>query len=227
MTPALTEDHTVIAWDAPGYGQSDPVSEEWRAPEYAEALAGFIQALGIERPHVVGHSFGSMLALSLFERHREVPASLILIGAYAGWAGTLPADEVARRLQMFLRMAEMGDDYDPRSYPGYFTDLIPADRQEEVAATMRENIRTPTIRAAGHIAAETDLRPMLSTIDIPTLVLHGAADARSPLAGARALQASIPRSRLVVLPSLGHACVLEDPQACAVEIGKFVRGVAV
>jgi pimeloyl-ACP methyl ester carboxylesterase len=48
------------------------------------------------------------------------------------------------------------------------------------------------------------------------------ADARSPLANADALHAAIPISQLVVLPELGHACVVEDPEACAAEIRRFV-----
>jgi pimeloyl-ACP methyl ester carboxylesterase len=90
---------------------------------------------------------------------------------------------------------------------------------------MRDNIRPATIRAAGHIGAETDLRPVLPTIDVPTLVLHGEADARSPLSNAEALHAAIPTSELVVLPRLGHACVVEEPEVCAAEIRRFVRSV--
>ena len=53
----------------------------------------------------MGHSFGTMVALSLFQHHPEVPASLVLVGGYAGWAGSLPPEEVSRRLTMFLGMA--------------------------------------------------------------------------------------------------------------------------
>ena len=67
---------------------------------------------------------------------------------------------------------------------------------------------------------------MLPTVDVPTLVLHGAADARSPLANAEALHAAISTSQLVVLPGLGHACVMEDPERCAVEIRRFVTTVS-
>jgi hypothetical protein len=94
----------------------------------------------------------------LFRRHPAVPASLVLVGGYAGWAGSLTPDEVARRLEMFVGMAELGDAFDPKSYPGLFSDLIPADRDAALATMMRENIRPATIRAAGHIGAETDLR---------------------------------------------------------------------
>jgi pimeloyl-ACP methyl ester carboxylesterase len=226
MLPDLSRDHTVIAWDAPGFGQSSDIDESWRAPQFADALAAFVAALGVERPHLVGHSFGTMIALSLFEHHPTVPVSLVLIGGYAGWAGSLPREEVARRFEMFVGMAELGDAFDPKSYPGLFSELIPADRDAMLAAMMRENIRPATIRAAGHIGAETDLRPVLPTVDVPTLVLHGEADARSPIANAEALHAAISTSELAVLPKLGHACVVEDPKACSAEIRRFVSTVS-
>jgi pimeloyl-ACP methyl ester carboxylesterase len=225
MLPDLSRDHTVVAWDAPGFGHSSDIDESWRAAQFADALAAFIAALALEWPHVVGHSFGTMIALSMFERHREVPASLVLVGGYAGWVGSLPPDEVARRVAMFVGMAELGDAFDPRSYPGLFSELIPADREASLVTTMRENIRPATIRAVGHLGAEADLRPLLPTIDVPTLVLHGGADARSPLTNAEALHAAISTSQLAVLPGLGHACVVEDPGACAAEIRRFVKSV--
>ena len=150
---------------------------------------------------------------------------MVLVGGYAGWAGSLPPAEVARRLEMFVGMAELGDAFDPKSYPGLFSALIPPDREAALATMMRENIRPATVRAAGYIGAETDLRPMLPTVDVPTLVLHGAADARSPLANAEALHAAISTSHLVVLPRLGHACVVEDPETCATEVRRFVANV--
>ena len=225
MLPDLARDHTVIAWDAPGFGQSSDIDDTWRAEQFADALAAFIAALGVEHPHLVGHSFGTMITLSLFQRHPAVPASLVLIGGYAGWAGSLPPEEVARRLEMFLAMADLGDAFDPKSYPGLFTDLVPADRDAALVTMMRGNIRPATVRAAGYIGAETDLRPVLPTVDVPTLVLHGEADARSPLTNAETLHAAISTSQLAVLPKLGHACVVEDPEACSTAIRRFVREV--
>lgn len=226
MIPDLSRDHTVIAWDAPGFGQSSDIDDSWRAPQFADALAAFVAALGVERPHVVGWSFGTMVALALFRHHPTLPASLMLIGGYAGWAGSLPPEEVARRLEMFVGMAELGDAFDPQSYPGLFSHLIPADRGAVLATMMRENIRPATIRAAGHIGAETDLRPVLPTVDVPTLILHGQADMRSPLANAEALHAAISTSQLAVLANLGHACMVEDPEACAAQIRRFVTTVS-
>jgi len=152
----------------------------------------FVAALGLARPHLVGHSFGTMVALSLFQRHPAVPASLVLVGGYAGWAGSLPPDEVARRLEMFVGMAELGDAFDPKSYPGLFSDLIPADRDTVLASMMRENIRPATVRAAGYIGVETDLRPVLPTVD----VRRWSCTARPTLGRrSRTPRRSMPRSR--------------------------------
>jgi pimeloyl-ACP methyl ester carboxylesterase len=222
VIPDLSRDHAVIAWDAPGFGQSSDVDESWRAPQFADALAGFVVAVGVERPHVVGLSFGTMLALSFYEHHPSMVASLILLGAYAGWAGSLPADEVSRRVQSFRAIADHADEFDPRSHPGLFSDLMTEERAAALDTMMRENVRPATVRAAASIGGETDLRPMLPTVTVPTLLLHGEADARSPVAAAAALHAAIPTSEFVVLPRLGHASCIEDPEACAAEIRRFV-----
>ena len=63
-------------------------------PEYADCLAAWLQVVGAEQPHVLGLSWGSSVALELYRRHPEAPASLILASAYAGWAGSLPPEEV-------------------------------------------------------------------------------------------------------------------------------------
>ena len=94
-------------------------------------------------------------------------------------------------------MAELGQALIRRPTRGLFSDLIPADRDAVLTSMMRENIRPATIRAAGYIGAETDLRPVLPTINVPTLILHGAADVRSPLANAEALHAAIRRPSLL------------------------------
>ncbi len=94
-------------------------------------------------------------------------------------------------------------------------DLIPADRDPVLATMMRENIRPATIRAAGYIGAETDLRPVLPSVDVPTLILHGEADARSPLANAQTLHAAISTSQLAVLPQTrARVCRGGPPSVC-------------
>ena len=88
----LADAFDVIAWDAPGFGRSADPPAAWRMPDYADCLAAFVGELGVERPRVLGLSFGGSLVLELCRRHPELPRSLVLAGAYAGWAGSLPPD---------------------------------------------------------------------------------------------------------------------------------------
>jgi pimeloyl-ACP methyl ester carboxylesterase len=148
MLPDLSRDHTVIAWDAPGFGDSSDIDDGWRAAQFADALAAFVAAVGVERPHLVGHSFGTMVALSLFRHHPAVPASLVLIGGYAGWAGSLPPEEVARRLEMFLGMAELGSQHGRRVTADH---ALPYLRQSQARAHHRPTSgRAGSHRCKGH-----------------------------------------------------------------------------
>jgi pimeloyl-ACP methyl ester carboxylesterase len=85
----LSDEFTVVAWDAPGCGRSFDPPDDYGLDGYADCLAAFIRAVGLERPHVVGASFGSGLVLELYRRHPAVPRSLVLASAYAGWLGSL------------------------------------------------------------------------------------------------------------------------------------------
>lgn len=67
--------------------------------DFADHQAGFIEVLGLDRPHVLGLSFGGSLALELFRRHPATPRTLVLASAYAGWAGSHPSDVVRDRLE--------------------------------------------------------------------------------------------------------------------------------
>ena len=88
----LSDEFMVIVWDAPGAGRSSDPPEAFGMAGYADCLAGFIERLGLKQPHLAGLSFGGALALALVHRHPATPKTLILASAYAGWAGSLPAE---------------------------------------------------------------------------------------------------------------------------------------
>ena len=74
-----------------------------------------------------------------------------------------------------------------------------------------------------HALADADLRDVLPSITVPTLLIYGDADERAPLTVAEDLHRRIPTSRLVVLPGLGHECYLEDPDRFNAEVRTFLR----
>jgi pimeloyl-ACP methyl ester carboxylesterase len=85
---AFAAEFTVIAWDAPGCGESaDLPSSDCGLDNLIDTLAGFIRALRLQRPHVLGLSLGSILAIALQAGHPGVVRSLVLASAYAGPGG--------------------------------------------------------------------------------------------------------------------------------------------
>lgn len=75
----LSDDFTVVAWDAPGAGGSSDPPESFGTAGYADCLAAFVDRLALGRPHVAGLSFGGILVLA--HRHPAVPATLVLAAA--------------------------------------------------------------------------------------------------------------------------------------------------
>src|SRR6266508_1882634 len=103
----LSDEFTVVAWDAPGAGRSSDPPESFGMAGYADCLAGFVERLGLGKPHVAGLSFGGALALELYRRHPTIPMTLILASAYAGWTGSLSREVVDQRLQLTLAAADL------------------------------------------------------------------------------------------------------------------------
>lgn len=222
----LAEGFRVVAWDAPGFGGSSRVAEHWRMPEFADALAAWLSDMGIERPHILGLSWGSSIALELYRRHPDVPASLILASAYAGWAGSLPPEEVAGRLSAVLAASERPPAEMAAGWPGLFGPSAPPELVREMAGIWLENAERGTpesYRTMAYSMAEADLRPMLSSIQVPTLLIYGALDARSPLSVARDLHGRIPSSDLVVLPDVGHFASAEAPDVFNDHVRTFLE----
>jgi pimeloyl-ACP methyl ester carboxylesterase len=222
----LSDEFTVVAWDAPGCGGSDDPPDSFRMADYADCLAEFATALDLRHPHVLGISFGGALAISLYGRHPTLPRSLILAGAYAGWAGSLAADEVRRRLDRISdEISRPPDEWQPAYIDGMLSPGAPADLAEHALA-LASGVRPQAALTMLRAMAEADLRDVLPKIEVPTLVLHGDLDARSPLVIGRELHEGIPGSRLVVLQRVGHLSNLQAVDSFNREVRTFLRGLS-
>jgi pimeloyl-ACP methyl ester carboxylesterase len=215
----LGDDFTVIAWDAPGAGGSSDPPEGFGLAGYADCLAGFVDRLGLGRPHVAGLSFGAVLALALAHRHPAVPRTLVLASGYAGWGGSLPAEAARERLRQAGRLARLTpEELVGTLLPTMFSEAAPPGTVAAFRASMLG------FRPAGFLAmaraSAGDLREVLPRIEVPTLVLAGDRDVRAPRQVAEALRAAIPGATLVVLPDAGHVCNIEAPEA----FNRAVRG---
>lgn len=218
----LSDEFTVVAWDAPGAGRSSDPPESFGIAGYAECLAGFVAGVGFERPHVVGLSFGGILALAFSHRHPTVAQTLVLASAYAGWRGSLPADVAERRLTQALALSDLSpDQFVDTLLPTMFSPSTPPQVVEEYGETMRA-FHPAGFRAMSRASAE-DLRDVLPHVKVPALLLYGDQDVRAPRDVAEDLHAAIAHSRLVFLPGAGHVCNIDAPEEFNRELRSFLH----
>jgi pimeloyl-ACP methyl ester carboxylesterase len=221
----LSDEFMIVAWDAPGAGRSSDPSESLGMAGYADCLAKFIDVLGLEKPHVAGLSFGGALALAFYSRHPAVPRTLILASAYAGWAGSLPAQAAEQRLQQALMLADLSpEEFAGALLPTMFSEATPAESIDEFGLSLLA-FHPAGFRAMALASAE-DLRDVLPDVRVPTLLVYGDKDVRAPLAVANSLHAALPDSTLVVLPGAGHVCNVEAPEEFNRAVRSFLRTAA-
>jgi pimeloyl-ACP methyl ester carboxylesterase len=218
----LADEFTVVAWDEPGAGRSSDLPEGFGLAGFADGLARLIETLGLGPAHVAGLSWGGTVVLELYRRHPGLVATLIMIDTYAGWKGSLPADEVRARVAGARQMlASPHEDFDP-TFPGLFASDPPA-KFVPLLAAIAADVRPATLGHQLDIMAETDLADLLPHISVPTLLIWGQSDARSPLIVARAFEEAIPDTTLVTIEGAGHMSNLERPERVNDAVREFCR----
>jgi pimeloyl-ACP methyl ester carboxylesterase len=219
---ALADEFTVVAWDEPGAGRSEDVPAGFGLTDYADCLAGVIDALELGPAHVAGLSWGGTVVQELYRRRPGTVATLILVDTYAGWKGSLPEEELRARIAHAEATFEAPREHFDATLPGLFS----ADPPEEAVAALEEmaaEVRPESMRTALTAMAQADQRDLLPGIAVPTLLVWGEQDARSPLSVARQLEEAIPDTTLVVIPDAGHVSNLEQPERFNDAVRDFCR----
>jgi len=216
---ALSDRFTVIAWDAPGAGQSEDPPGTFGIGDWADALAGLLDTAGIRRAHIIGLSWGGLLAQEFYRRYPSYVISLVLADTYAGWKGSLPAPLPEQRLEASVKDSLLAPGEFVQKYlPGMFGDAAEPEIRKELGDIMAE-FHPAGFRLMATALAETDTRAFLPTIKVPTLLIWGDADKRAPLDAGRAIRDAIPAARLQIIAGAGHLSNLER----AAEFDTIVR----
>lgn len=215
--PVLEKDFRVIAPDLVGFGYSDVDPGRFTLAGWTSHAVGVLDALGIERAHVVGNSFGGSIALSLAIHHPDRVRRLGLMGAVgldfpitpgldAVWGYEPSVEAMADLLRIFTATpAPAIDDlarlrYEASTRPGVheaYASMFPAPRQRWV-------------QALAH--AEADI----AAISSPTIIFHGREDRVIPLETSLRLLQLIPDAQLHVFGNCGHWTQIEHA-------GEFTR----
>lgn len=217
----LSDRFRVVAWDAPGAGQSPDPPESFTTANYAHCLAAFLDAIGVERPHVLGLSWGGILAQEFYRLHPDRARSLVLADTYAGWRGSLPEEVWTARLASCLAdAAGPPGAVGAKFVPGVFTAAASDELRGEFSAIVSE-FHPVGFRLMSLSSAETDTRDLLPRIAVPTLVLWGDDDRRSPMHIAEQLHRAIPNAELAIIPDAGHLSNMEQPEVFNAHVRQF------
>lgn len=199
----------VFAPDLPGHGGSDgPPAETISA--CAELLGGWLQALGLDRPGLAGHSMGGAIV-----------QELALQGQSAAWLGLVAT---GARLRVHPdTLARLGDRDVPSDYLAAAYGVRPDPALLDAEA---ETWRTtdPAVRIADFEACDAfDAMGRLSAITQPTLVLVGREDRMTPVKFSNYIAQEIPDARLVIIEGAGHYVQLEQPEAVTTALLNMTR----
>lgn len=204
VTAAFSGQYRLTSLDFPGFGASDLPPEPWSVDDYASFTLDFIQALGLNDPILVGHSFGGRVAIKLAGTGRLRPPKIVLIDS----AGIKPKKSLRSRVRLAAFKTAKGFLTLPL-WRGRTAGLL--DRVRAHFGSADYNSAPPVMRQTLVRVVNEDLSGLLPSIQAPTLLIWGENDAATPLSDAKRMEALIPDAGLCVIRGAGHFSFVERP----------------
>ena len=216
----MAREFSVYAPYHPGVGSSmglEHLDDLWDLVLFYEEL---LDALGLQRTFLVGHSYGGMIAAELAAQCPHRIARLALIGSLGLWLDHTPVTDF---FVLFPEERASATWYDPTCEVARAAMALPEDPQEKIEADLD---RTKTLAAVGKFAwpiPERGLKKRIHRISAPTILLWGAADGIVPPVYGEEFHRLIPGSRLLVLDRCGHVPHEERPQEFFTALLQFLK----
>jgi 3-oxoadipate enol-lactonase len=238
MWPSMLTDHTLwdhqvahfkdrytaIAIDPPGHGRSDHLTRYFDFEECARVYVEILDALGLERAHVLGNSWGAMIGATIAATYPDRVGCAVLMNGTASEAPRrqrlmiVAQSRLGRLVERLPALVErrVAKPLLMRSVIGLF--LGPTSRREQpdlvdsiMTLADSQNVRSVGFAAESVVARRPDQHQLLSAIDRPVLVLAGDEDATFPVAEVRRMAAAIPGAEFVVIERAAHLLAAEVP----------------
>ncbi len=223
----LARRRRVLAVDVPGHGGSDPI-DPFTFEGLVDVLATALDELGVERPSLVGHSFGAPIAVCWAA---ERPVSALVLASPVGMVPlnvprarmVMPMGSVLARSERLWEHAAARSRLSRKVIFGWFVGMRDTDSLEPESARsmLRGAARAaPVVPAALPALDELDLPALAARVDAPSLVVWGEHDQSAWDNGP--LFADALGATEVVLPGVGHMPMIEAPYSFGVAVADFV-----
>ena len=195
-----------IAFDYPGYCDSEPAPADCSRDDYAAAMLAAMDVRGVERAHVCGLSLGGVVAIAMHAAAPERCASLVLADSFAAHPEGEAIYERSVSASKELGMRALAE----QRAPLLLAPDTPEAVRREVIETMAA-IRSDAYRIGARAVWLADQRERAAAIRVPTLIIVGDLDSVTPPELSRELAAMVPRSRLQVIAGASHIANLDRP----------------
>lgn len=216
---AFVDRYTVITWDAPGYGHSADPSRPLALADYAEAVQLVVKELTLmDSVHLLGVSWGGLVAIAVALRAPSMVRSLALVGASFGAKGDEGAVARTReRIEQFSRSPEKYIEQRVRVLSRGFPN---SPVYERISASMRRAVRLPGFDYALTSMIESDVSGQLPEISAPLCLLWGAED---PIAGpaCRRMSQLVSADLVCEVPDAGHLANQDQPELVNRQLASF------
>jgi 3-oxoadipate enol-lactonase len=206
-----------LAFDFPGYADSDAAPEGTTREDYGAAILSAMREIGVERAHICGLSLGGVVAIAMHHARRKACASLILADTFAVHPeGRAIYERSLAALEngTLRQMAEARVDV-------LLAQPVDPGLRAEVIDTMGR-IDPAAYRIGAEAVWLADQRYRVAAIDVPTLVLVGDQDLVTPYDLSSELVDLIPDARLQTIPGAGHLSNLERPDEFNTAVAEFI-----
>jgi pimeloyl-ACP methyl ester carboxylesterase/DNA-binding winged helix-turn-helix (wHTH) protein len=207
---------SLVRYDGRGSGLSDWDVADVSVEAWIHDLETVVDAAGLEKFALMGHSQGGAIAISYAVRHPERVSHLVLCGGYARGAQhrDIPDAVKVRRALETLVQLNWG-----KTNPSFFqvvTDLYIPEKASYADQCFFKELQQVSVSPANLVrymqaCDGINVRPLLPSISVPTIVFHSDRDRIAPPQEGRILAAEIPRARFVPLPSANHVLLAEEP----------------
>jgi len=204
----LKNDFLIYTPDLPGFGKS-PIEKPMALKDYADFIYKFLKDNQIEKPIIVGHSFGGAVAAKLAILHPEIISKLILVGASA-------IRESNFKIKITEKLVNITKKFLSQKIRQFILKFL------ELENTDYARIQNPYLKETFKIVIKENLTPNLPFIKTPTLVIWGENDTETPLKEGEKIAKLILNAKLEIIKNASHHVFLDKPLEFIHEIKKFI-----
>ena len=226
---ALSSGRTLVRMDERGCGLADRGVADVSFEAFVRDLEAVVDAAGLERFALIGHSQGGPISIEYVARHPGRVTHLVLLGSYArGRFKRQP--ELREEFEAQLKLVEVGWGRDDASYRQLFaSQFMPGatlEQLRQMSELQRMSSHAPEAARILRAFNEIDVTATVPRVACPTLVMHARGDLRVPFEEGRRLAAMIPGARFVPLESKNHILLEHEPAYARVfeELHSFLPG---